>query len=169
MTALTYDIITSNIVGPLIIVCSDKGIRMIKQFQTVKQAQRFADDMPWQRDIAAIAPIASQLSDYFDGSLTDWSVSLDLQGTDMQQKVWHELWKVPYGQTISYTELAARSGYPKAMRAVGSACGKNPVPIIVPCHRIVAKDGGLGGFAWGLPVKQRLLALESNASLKQAA
>lgn len=168
MTILTYDIISSKL-DTLLIVCSDKGIRFIKHFNNPAQAKEAANEMGLQRDAAKIAPIAKQITDYLNGSLQQWNVQLDLQGTDMQRKVWDELLKVPYGETISYTQLANSAGYNKAIRATGSACGKNPVPLIVPCHRIVAKDGSLGGFAWGLPVKEFLLELESATSHKQAA
>ena len=82
-------------------------------------------------------------------------------GSELQRSVWQAIAQVPYGETISYTELAERVGAPHAVRAVASACGKNPVGLIVPCHRIVAKDGGLGGYAWGLETKRFLLDMES--------
>ncbi len=91
-------------------------------------------------------------------------ISLDIGGTAFQKQVWEAMRRVPYGQTVSYTELAAACGKPEAVRAVASACGANPVCVVLPCHRILRKGGGLGGFAWGLSVKERLLAHEAQAS-----
>jgi methylated-DNA-[protein]-cysteine S-methyltransferase len=87
-------------------------------------------------------------------------VKLDLEGTEFQRKAWQAMRKIPFGETISYGEQARKVGKPKAYRAVGSANGKNPIPIIVPCHRVLASDGSLGGYSLGLPMKRRLLALE---------
>lgn len=81
-------------------------------------------------------------------------------GTSFQQKVWRALTKIPFGQTRSYAWVAQKIGKPKASRAVGAACGANPVPVVIPCHRVVASDGSLGGFGGGLPMKRRLLAVE---------
>lgn len=86
---------------------------------------------------------------------------LDLHGTPFQLAVWSELLKIPKGETLSYAQLANKLGKPKAARAVGSACGANPIPFLVPCHRVVASDGGLGGFAFGLIMKQQLLEREN--------
>ena len=87
-------------------------------------------------------------------------MKLDLEGTEFQRKAWQAMRKIPFGETISYGEQARKVGKPKAYRAVGSANGKNPIPIIVPCHRVLASDGSLGGYSLGLPMKRRLLALE---------
>jgi methylated-DNA-[protein]-cysteine S-methyltransferase len=87
-------------------------------------------------------------------------VKLDLEGTEFQRKAWQAMRKIPFGETISYGEQARKVGKPKAYRAVGSANGKNPIPIIVPCHRVLASDGSLGGYSLGLSMKRRLLALE---------
>lgn len=87
---------------------------------------------------------------------------LDLKGTDFQLAVWSELLKIPKGEMISYAQLAAKLGKPKAIRAVGTACGANPIPFLVPCHRVVRSDGSLGGFAFGLTMKQQLLEKERN-------
>ena len=85
---------------------------------------------------------------------------IDIRGTVFQRKVWDELRRIPRGETRTYTEIARAIGAPGAVRAVGSACGANPVALVVPCHRAVRTDGGLGGYAWGLPRKKKLLALE---------
>lgn len=101
-----------------------------------------------------------QLRAYFAGSLQDFDLTLDIVGTSFQQSVWHELLKIPYGETRSYREIASRIGAPSAVRAVGAANGANPIPIVVPCHRVIGASGKLVGYGGGLPLKQRLLALE---------
>jgi AraC family transcriptional regulator of adaptative response/methylated-DNA-[protein]-cysteine methyltransferase len=93
-----------------------------------------------------------------EGSLA--RVPLDIRGTVFQRRVWEELRRIPRGETRTYREIARAIGAPAAVRAVGSACGANPVALVVPCHRAVRTDGGLGGYAWGLPVKERLLETE---------
>lgn len=103
----------------------------------------------------------SQLAAYFAGELTKFTVPLDLQGTEFQLRVWRALCGIEFGSTITYAEEAARLGQPRAFRAVGNANGRNPVPIIVPCHRVVASGGGLGGYSAGLDRKRILLQLES--------
>jgi len=104
-----------------------------------------------------------QLREYFAGRRRDFDVRLAPEGTVFQKAVWSALQEIPYGATISYGELARRVGNAKASRAVGSANGANPLPIVIPCHRVIAGDGSLGGFGGGLPSKQALLALESAA------
>jgi O-6-methylguanine DNA methyltransferase len=97
---------------------------------------------------------------FLAGQRRSLSVPLDLRGTPFQTQVWRELRRVPFGQTISYAELARRAGYPRASRACGAANGANPAPLFVPCHRTIASDGTLGGFGGGLPLKRKLLRLE---------
>ena len=104
-----------------------------------------------------------QLRDYFAGRRTEFDLPLAPEGTPFQRAVWRQLQDIPYGETISYGELARRVGNPKASRAVGSANGANPIPIVIPCHRVIAAGGKLGGFGGGLPVKQALLDLETRA------
>jgi methylated-DNA-[protein]-cysteine S-methyltransferase len=114
----------------------------------------------WERDDAGFADVAEQLDAYFAGDLTVFDVRLDLHGTEFQRSVWAELLEIPYGETRSYGELASRLGNPGASRAVGLANGRNPVGIIVPCHRVIGADGSLTGYGGGLPRKRRLLELE---------
>jgi methylated-DNA-[protein]-cysteine S-methyltransferase len=101
----------------------------------------------------------TQLEEYFAGERTEFDVPMELDGTPFQKDVWTELTRIPYGKTISYGELARRVGRPKGPRAVGQANGKNPIPIIVPCHRVLASTG-IGGYGGGLPMKRTLLAVE---------
>jgi methylated-DNA-[protein]-cysteine S-methyltransferase len=109
-----------------------------------------------------------QLAEYFAGRRTSFDLPLDITGTPFQLRVWAELQRIPYGETISYSELAKRIGSPKAVRAVGAASGRNPVPIIVPCHRVIASNGGLQGFGGGLEAKRLLLDLEGCGSCQKA-
>jgi O-6-methylguanine DNA methyltransferase len=116
-----------------------------------------------------IRALARQLQQFAAGKPVRWRVPLDLSaGTRFQQQVWRALTKIPRGETRSYGWVARKIGKPRASRAVGAACGANPIPVIVPCHRVIAGDGSLGGFGGGLPLKRRLLALEcSGASVKR--
>jgi methylated-DNA-[protein]-cysteine S-methyltransferase len=101
-----------------------------------------------------------QLDEYFAGKRRTFDLPLSPQGTPFQQTVWKQLQEIPYGQTVSYAQLAKAIRRPKACRAVGNANGKNPIPILIPCHRVIASDGGLGGFACGIEVKKQLLKTE---------
>ncbi len=104
---------------------------------------------------------ARQLDEYFERKRTEFDLPLALSGTEFQERVWLTLAEIPYGETISYAELARWVGRPQAFRAVGQANGANPIPVILPCHRVIAADGTIGGYGGGLPVKRQLLALES--------
>ena len=101
-----------------------------------------------------------QLQEYFEGRLRQFTLPVAPAGTPFQQRVWQELQKVPWGTTTSYGEIAKRIGQPTAVRAVGSANGRNPVAIVIPCHRVIGSDGSLTGYAGGLATKRRLLQLE---------
>jgi methylated-DNA-[protein]-cysteine S-methyltransferase len=108
-----------------------------------------------------------QLRSYFAGDLRQFQLPLDLAGTPFQQRVWRELLKIPYGETRSYGQLASTLGTPAAGRAVGAANGVNPVPIVVPCHRVIGAGGKLVGYGGGLPLKRRLLALEQGSLFEE--
>ena len=114
----------------------------------------------WRLDDGRFRDVAAELAEYFAGERTAFDARLDLVGTAFQRRVWAALQAIPYGETISYGELARRIRSPGASRAVGRANGRNPVSIIVPCHRVIAADGGLGGYGWGTDCKAWLLALE---------
>jgi methylated-DNA-[protein]-cysteine S-methyltransferase len=109
---------------------------------------------------APLADAVAQLEEYFAGKRTEFDLPLELSGTPFQRQVWLALTDIPYGSTVSYAKLAAMVGRPRAFRAVGQANGSNPVPIVLPCHRVVASGGGIGGYGGGLEMKRRLLALE---------
>jgi AraC family transcriptional regulator of adaptative response/methylated-DNA-[protein]-cysteine methyltransferase len=112
------------------------------------------------RDDAALGDMSASMVALASGAALSHALPLDVRGTAFQQRVWRELQRIPRGETITYAELAARIGAPKAVRAVGTACGANPVALVVPCHRVVRADGTLGGYAWGLDRKVSLLRVE---------
>jgi methylated-DNA-[protein]-cysteine S-methyltransferase len=120
----------------------------------------FGPSAGWIADAAPLRTAITQLEEYFAGERRRFDLPLAPRGTEFQQRVWRALREIPYGNTISYGELARRIGKPSAPRAVGLANGANPLPIIVPCHRVIGTDGSLTGFGGGLPIKRRLLALE---------
>jgi methylated-DNA-[protein]-cysteine S-methyltransferase len=146
-------------VGTLLIACDDEAIRRIEFPHNGKPAR---PESGWQKSRGGLLlEAAEQLSEYFGGRRTDFTVPLDPDGTEFQRSVWHQLRNIPYGQTISYGELAKRVGNPRASRAVGAANGCNPIPIMIPCHRVIGSDGKLTGFGGGLPTKKALLMLEA--------
>ena len=145
-------------IGPLLIAGDSEAIRLIG-FPKNGKPQR--PEAGWTESAGGpLAEVVRQLREYFAGQRTGFELPLALEGTEFQRKVWRKLQEIPYGETISYGELAKRVGNPKASRAVGSANGKNRIPIVIPCHRVIAGDGGLGGFGGGLSVKEKLLSLE---------
>ncbi len=122
--------------------------------------RRCLPDAKVDRDDAFNRPAAKQIVEYLKGERTDFDLPLDLRGTPFQQQVWAALLGIPYGETRSYREIARSIRKPRAVRAVGAANGANPVSLVVPCHRVVASGGKLGGYGGGLELKQRLLAME---------
>ena len=118
-----------------------------------------------QPDDPFLFGVFDELKEYFNEKRKDFSVPLELNGSEFQLKVWDELQKIPYGKTASYKTIAERLGDEKLLRAVGKANGTNPVPIIVPCHRVINSDGSLGGYSAGLKIKEKLLKLEGSMDL----
>ena len=108
------------------------------------------------------AEVAKQLDEYFAGKRTKFELNISPKGTEFQKKVWKKLLKIPYGKTMSYQEIAEAIGNPNVQRAVGSACNKNPILLIIPCHRVLSKTGKLTGFTCGVDRKEQLLKLEAN-------
>jgi len=149
-------LVMSSPVGKLTLVASSKGLVAIDVRNNAKQVVT-AKDASAQ---AILIKTKKQLEQYFAGKRTSFDVALDLVGTEFQVRAWRALCRIPFGKTISYGQQASNIKNPKAFRAVGSANGKNPIPIIVPCHRVVASDGSLGGYSLGLKMKKQLLALE---------
>jgi len=146
-------------IGKLLIAGDAQAIHHISFPKNGKPAHPRPD---WQESSSGpVAKAARQLREYFAGERIDFDLPLAPQGTGFQRSVWQRLREIPYGETISYGELAKRVGNPKASRAVGAANGQNPIPIVIPCHRVIGANGKLTGFGGGLPVKETLLALEA--------
>ena len=119
----------------------------------------------WRADAGPFREVASAIDAYFAGEEVEFDIPLDLRGTDLQRQVWEALLDCPYGRTTTYHDIAHRVGRPTAARAVGGAIGRNPVAIVVPCHRVIASNGSLTGYAGGLERKRHLLALEGVLAL----
>ena len=158
-------------IGVLRVTASDRGVTNIdrvamKSNRVARQSSQRGRQSA-QRGTPAAQRQANravrELREYFAGKRTRFTVPVQLEGTPFQERAWATMRKIPYGRTMSYAEQATAMRAPRAVRAVGSANGANPVPIIVPCHRVVASNGGLGGYALGLAMKRWLLAHESRA------
>ena len=139
-------------IGLIECICSENSLHSIKIVDKIGES-----------DIETIFSnrLKSQLEEYFLGRRESFDINITLNGTDFQKNVWKELQKIPYGETVSYSEIAYKIGNKNAHRAVGSACNKNPIIIIIPCHRVISKNGDLNNFAYGNLVKQKLLSIEN--------
>jgi methylated-DNA-[protein]-cysteine S-methyltransferase len=144
-------------VGDLLLVGDGSGL---KQIHFVNGRHAVGPDSAWKENRSPFKTVTSQLQAYFAGELEDFDLPLAPDGTPFQLKVWKRLCDIPYGETMSYGELAKKIGNPNASRAVGLANGSNPIPIIIPCHRVIGSNGKLTGYGGGLPIKEKLLALE---------
>jgi len=145
-------------VGPLLLAVSDDGVHAIEFNAPRHPVKR---DARWEAAGHPLLDVLSvQLDEYFAGERHHFDLPLAPEGTDFQRTVWHALARIPYGDTCSYAQLANTIGQPSAVRAVGAANGRNPIPIILPCHRVIGADGALTGFGGGLPTKRFLLELE---------
>lgn len=147
-------------IGDLTLIASDQGITNILFAGQRPHDVGLPDEIPADGGDRNLAAAATQLAEYFSGSRKEFDLTLDLKGTDFQRQAWLALVDVPYGETTSYGAQAAAVGRPGAARAVGAANGQNPIPIVLPCHRIVGADGSLTGFGGGLDVKRQLLDME---------
>lgn len=147
-------------VGRLLVAGDGEGLRTIL-FAAGKGPCRPAAG--WVEDAEPLDLALRQLEEYFAGERREFDLLLAPRGTPFQIRVWEELHRIPYGETVSYGELAERIGQPEAVRAVGSANGSNPLPIVVPCHRVIGADGSLTGYGGGVDVKRALLDLERGA------
>jgi methylated-DNA-[protein]-cysteine S-methyltransferase len=141
--------------GRVRIAASERGVREILFTSQKKMGSK---GTPAARRHAARA--VKQLREYFSGKRREFDLPLDLKGTENQKRVWRALREISFGETLSYGELARRLGVPRAARAVGAACGANPICVVIPCHRVIGADGGLHGYGGGLPMKRALLELE---------
>jgi methylated-DNA-[protein]-cysteine S-methyltransferase len=153
----------STPVGRLLLAGGEKSLSTIS-FQNGSRAVKPAPE--WRRTEEPFAEALAQLDAYFAGKLRRFELPLAAEGTPFQLEVWSALTTIPYGETVSYRELARVLGRPLASRAVGAANGRNPIPIVIPCHRVIGADGSLTGFGGGLEIKRRLLALECRSGLR---
>lgn len=146
--------------GELLVAINARGLVHV---DFVAGLRALPDMSGWQQDSKALAPYLAEFDAYFAGRLQRFTLPLAARGTAFQQAVWQALCDIPYGETRSYGEIARVIGKPSASRAVGAANGRNPLSIIVPCHRVIGQNGSLTGYAGGLPIKQELLRLEGIA------
>ena len=151
--ATVWDVYESPL-GPLTVQAGPRGVSGL--FFPRDRRRRSAR----RQDRTALAPVIAQLAEYFAGERRSFDLPLDLVGTEFQLAVWNGLLRIPYGTTLSYSELARAIGRPDVVRAVGAAVGQTPVPVVVPCHRVIGKDGSLTGYGGGLHRKAALLELE---------
>jgi O-6-methylguanine DNA methyltransferase len=148
---------TSSPVGPLLLALSSRGLLKL-EFDRGQAAE--GDHQTWHESGAALSPWLRELKEYFEGHRQDFSLALDLRGTDFQLQCWRALLDIPYGETRTYRDIAQAIGHPQAFRAVGMSNNRNPIAIVVPCHRVIASDGSLCGYGGGLDTKRKLLDLE---------
>jgi len=153
-----YSYHTSSSVGPLFLAASGKGLARLEFEARVMRLDSKAIQLRESKQ--ALAPYLRELDEYFAGERREFSIPLDLRGTDFQLKCWRALLKIPYGETRTYGDIARAVGHPQAFRAVGMSNNRNPVAIVVPCHRVIASGGSLCGYGGGLDIKRKLLDLE---------
>ena len=143
------------------VITSTNGIREII-FNIEKDDSKLGNTIQLQPEDSDMFNIYPQLKEYFSGERKQFDLPLEIEGTEFQKRVWNELLKIPYGRTISYKELAVRLGDEKVIRAAASANGANPLPVVIPCHRVIGSDGSLIGYGGGLEIKEKLLVLEGS-------
>jgi len=163
MEKIYYSYFQSLFLKKVFVASTERGVCMVDFLKSEKTflkrlKERFLGKTV--RDDQKNKEVLSQLKRYLKGDLKRFDCKLDFKGTPFERKVWSALAKIPYGQTRSYKEIAQAIGHPKAFRAVGNANGQNSIPLIIPCHRVIESNGGLGGFGHGLKVKKQLLDLE---------
>ena len=158
MKQVLFAKIISSPVGDLLLVASENFLKQITFLKHKKDVS--LNGFVENRNLPILEKTQQQLEEYFIGKRRTFEIPLLLKGSEFEIKVWRELQKIPFGETISYQELATRVKNKNYARAVGNANGKNPIPIIIPCHRVIQKNGNLGGFGGGLEIKKYLLKLE---------
>ena len=163
---LAYHVMSSPL-GLLFLARTERGLRFVDFLERKSLKRAFAahaeavPNAKWEPSLLQLKPVVDQLDSYFCGNLTRFALPLDLVGSEFQLKVWRALCGIPYGATCAYGQIASALGQPGAARAVGLANNHNPVPIVVPCHRVIGADGSLTGYGGGLPRKRKLLELEA--------
>ncbi|MFK5953464.1 MAG: methylated-DNA--[protein]-cysteine S-methyltransferase [Desulfobacterium sp.] len=149
----------------VILAGDEKGLSHL-HFNTGEGSREFEIQESWEFKLDFFEDIKLQVLEYLDGKRKTFNVALNATGTEFQEKVWAKLCDIPYGSLVSYKDIAKKMGNSKASRAVGAANGKNPIPLIIPCHRVVGSNGDLTGFAHGLNIKEKLIALEKRSAHK---
>lgn len=157
---MTYYTYFGTPIQPILLTSNGAGLTGLHMTERT-HGPEIGTDWEENESIAPFPETKQQLAAYFNGTLTEFDLPLVPQGTEFQKKVWDELIKIPYGKTISYGQLAGRIGIPTASRAVGMANGRNPIGLIVPCHRVIGANGKLVGYGGGLPRKEALLSFEA--------
>ena len=163
MEKIFYSSFDSGLLKKVFIASTERGVCMVDFLKSEKVFLKRLEERFLGRivkDDRKCRNVVNQLKQYFKGNLKRFDCKVDFKGTPFQKKVWSALAKIPYSQTRSYKEIAQAIGRPKAFRAVGNANGLNPIPLIIPCHRVIESNGGLGGFGHGIRVKRRLLDFE---------
>ena len=163
MEMIYYSSFDSPLLKKVFVASTERGICMVDFLKPEKIfLKRLKERFPGEliRADQKNREILNQLKKYLKGELQRFDCKLDLKGTPFQRRVWSALAKIPYGQTRAYKGIARAIGHPKAFRAVGNANGQNSIPLIIPCHRVIESNGGLGGFGHGIKVKRRLLEFE---------
>jgi len=146
-----------------LLAATDKGLAFVGSADKNKlELEKFYPKAELIENKVPLIESAKQLTEYLTGVRKVFTLHYDLTGTKFQELVWKELFQIPYGETINYTQLAQRINHPKAVRAVGTAIGRNPLLMVIPCHRVITKTGSLGGYRGGLVMKQNLLKLEGS-------
>jgi methylated-DNA-[protein]-cysteine S-methyltransferase len=145
-------------IGTIYLVASDLGLRTLSFKEQLIPTLQSSNNSSQKEEIICLA--SRQLEEYFLGKRKVFHLPIDIKGTDFQKNVWKELQNIPYGKTVSYEDVAINIQNQKAVRAVGTANGKNPLCIIVPCHRVISKNGSMGGYSGGLEIKSKLLEIE---------
>jgi len=163
METIHYSSFNSPFLKKVFVASTEGGVCMVDFLKSEEVfLRRLKEKFPGKiiRDDRKNRNVLNQLKKYLKGELQRFDCKLDFKGTPFQKKVWSALAKIPYGQTRSYKEIARAIGHPKAFRAVGNANGQNSIPLIIPCHRVIENNGGLGGFGHGVKVKKQLLDFE---------
>ena len=160
----TYAHVFTTPIGEIFTAVNDRGVILRILFVKDRDRDRFTANLPepveWNAE--RCRHVERQLAEYFRSERRSFDLEVELEGTPFQKRVWDELQRIPYGETISYRQLAERLGRPSAVRAVGRANATNPVSLVVPCHRVIGADGSLTGFGGGIDVKRTLLQLEGS-------
>lgn len=157
----SYTYLKTKMLGELLLVATSTHLVGI-YFSNQKNGPKLPGDWKLDPKHPILRHAGRELQEYLDGKRTSFSVPISYEGTDFQNEIWKQIARIPFGATITYSELAQKAGAPAAVRAAGTATGRNPLGIIIPCHRVVGKNGSMGGYAGGLDRKKSLLKIETN-------